>query len=203
MASILPDGTPILTLHHNKQVSSEVVEKSIGHYRSLKASFPKLTFETACDLIQENKGFEGVSFSSLKRWVHKDDLKLAGVYVQPKKRGRIVNDVFEREVIHQLFVTELLQEQDGKPREVIIVANAAFTYEMFKVAAKRVQSFPEFADDENVQGLTFSECWVNSLRKRAELRRRATTTHQKPKPSVEEVRAKMKVIQDKSYHHNK
>ena len=193
--AMLREGLPIIALSSIQQASTEIVEKSVLQYRVLKTSFPKLTFETAHCLIKENHGFESVTLSSLKRWVHKDDQAISEGVVEPKKRGRIVNDVFEREVIHQLFVTELLLTKDGKPRELIIVANTAFTYEMFQIAGKRVQSFPEFIDDPDVQRLTFSHGWVYNLQKRAELRRRATTTHQKPKPTVEVVRAAMKGIQ--------
>ncbi len=117
------------------------------------------------------------------------------------KRGPKVNLEFESRVIHQLFITLLTERQDGKVVDVEIVANIAFNYEMFKRAANDVMKEPKFANDPDLKILTFSNRWVQRLKRRYELRRRKCTTKLKPKPSTEQVQLHMKQLQHKIVHH--
>lgn len=80
--------------------------------------------------------------------------------------------------------------------EAKILFNVAYSYEVIKETAKEVQSKESWQANELVQNLHFSSHWVRSLLNRAALRRRKITREDKVIPSVEQIRAILKVGQD-------
>eukprot|EP00966_Prymnesium_polylepis_P094973 2199147-Prymnesium_polylepis.1 len=107
------------------------------------------------------------------------------------KRGRPVNDDFEKQVIGQLVYTEIEKVDDVET--AVVKANVAHSHAVIKRAAEIVK--PWFKDDERVQKLTFTAPWVKGFLKRAALRRRRVTASEKVLPPVADVRKRMAEIQ--------
>ena len=80
--------------------------------------------------------------------------------------------------------------------EAKIMFNVAYSYDVIKETAKEVQLKESWQANEQVRKLQFSSRWVRSLLNRAALRRRKITREDKVIPSVEQIRAMLKVGQD-------
>jgi hypothetical protein len=80
--------------------------------------------------------------------------------------------------------------------EAKILFNVAYSYDVIKETAKEVQLKQSWQANEQIQKLHFSSHWVRSLLNRAALRRRKITREDKVIPSVEQIRAMLKVGQD-------
>ncbi|KAJ1398127.1 hypothetical protein B484DRAFT_458577 [Ochromonadaceae sp. CCMP2298] len=104
--------------------------------------------------------------------------------------GRPVSLAFELEVIDEVILTEM-----NSKKELVVIANVAFSYESFQLAAYRVRSRSEvYQQDKRVNTLKFSMKWVWDLLARWKLRRRRCTTKGKNKPSVEEVSMQSRLL---------
>ena len=88
------------------------------------------------------------------------------------------------------YVTSLI------PMEAKILFNVAYSYDVIKETAKEVQLKQYWQANEQIQKLQFSSHWVRCLPNRAALRRRKITKEDKVSPSVEQIRAILKVGQD-------
>jgi hypothetical protein len=147
-------------------------------------------------VIKTYQGYEKVNQPMLTRWAVQAQMKIDGVPFEPKKRGSPVNEAFEAAVINKLIILKLTErDEEGKVKDIEVIANAAFSYELFKVAAEEVRKRPEFVNDELLKELKFSNGWVYRLKERYLLKRRRTSTKLKKKPSPAEVVAHMKALQ--------
>lgn len=80
--------------------------------------------------------------------------------------------------------------------EAKIEFNVAYSYDIIIETAKDVQSKESWQLHEQVNKLKFSSRWVRGLLDRAELRRRKITREDKLIPSIQEIRAILKIGQD-------
>jgi hypothetical protein len=69
-----------------------------------------------------------------------------------KKRGRSRREMFEIDVLDQLIYTQCENVQDINC--VAVLANVAYSYDVIRNAAWKVQKMPEYLDDEKVQVAT-------------------------------------------------
>ena len=85
-----------------------------------------------------------------------------------------------------------------KDGDMEVIANAALSYESFKIAASKVRNeSDEYKSDPLVKDIQFFNSWVHGLKQRFLQKKRRMTTTLKKKPSQEEVRIGMKKIQQK------
>lgn len=129
-----------------------------------------------------------LNFSSMSKWINNVTKNSNGL--NEEKRGRKINKEFEAEIISRLIIGKLTQ---SKSMEVI--ANCAFNYDCFKLAAKKAREMSKFKDEKALKDLTFRNKWIFNLKRRYELARRRCTTTAKDKPTVEDVRKIMENIQ--------
>ena len=80
--------------------------------------------------------------------------------------------------------------------EAKIEINVAYSYDVIIETAKDVQAQASWQLHGQVSKLKFSSHWVRGLLDRAKLRRRRITREDKMIPSLEEIRAILKVGQD-------
>ena len=137
----------------------------------------------AAKTLSNTAGYEKVQGRQLKQW------RTASV---PKKRGPKVNHSFRRDVLDQLIYTQVAAIND--PSAVAVVANVAYSYEVVKIAAQKVQQMPEYKDDVKVQALKFSPPWIQDFLEEHTLHRRRVSTTEKELPPVPDVQATMKGI---------
>ena len=83
--------------------------------------------------------------------------------------------------------------------EAKIIFNVAYSYDVIIETAKEVQSKASWQLNEQVKKLHFSSRWVRGLLDRAALRRRKITREDKVIPSVSQIRAILKIGQDKCF----
>jgi hypothetical protein len=138
------------------------------------------SFESKAKVLRRVPGYEKVTGQMLAGWA---------TPTVGKKRGRSRRDCFERDVLDQMIYTTLEEVDD--PDRVAVLANVAHSYEVIKFAAQKVQKMPEYLQDEKVQALQFSRCWIHDFLAHASLRKRKVTTADKPLPSVEDVQTCM------------
>jgi hypothetical protein len=132
-------------------------------------------------------GWEKVNVRQVKKWMTRPVDEEGG------KRGRKVNELFEKAVMDELIFSEVDTAVEAKkPLEVI--ANVMYSYNMIKQAAKKLQA-SAFLMDKAVQKLEFSSKWVVGFLHRNGLNRRRVTRKIKDLPSVETVRNTMSEIQ--------
>ena len=74
--------------------------------------------------------------------------------------------------------------------------NVAYSYDIIRNTAHKVAEQFNWIDNERVQGLRFSNNWVNRFLKRAGMRRRKITREDKDIPKVDKVKRIMKIGQD-------
>eukprot|EP01040_Poterioochromonas_malhamensis_P017013 gene17013-19462_t len=130
--------------------------------------------------IRKLKGYEKVTQKMINHWQ---------IIKVNKKRGPKVYREFETKVLDELIVFQVLSES------VEILANGCFTYESIRSAAIRVQSQPDFQNNQKVQALKFSDGWIQKFLQRQNMRRRACTTFDKVKPKPSEVQDWLQTLQ--------
>ncbi len=144
-------------------------------------------------MLKGKRGYETVSERVLRRWVKEHK---AGTATK-KKTGRAVNTTFEAAVLSNLVYTVLEKAPDtlDAAKHAHIVANVAHSYLVIKQAAQMARQLPQFAENETVQNLKFSNKWVVAFLQRCALRRRRVTATEKELPPVPVVRERMAEIQ--------
>ena len=133
--------------------------------------------------LHQTAGYESVQGRQLTSWAK------AG---PQRKRGPKRNEDFRSAVLDQLIYTQV--QDVNSADSVAVLANVAYTYEIIKLAAERVQQFPEYADDAKVQKLKFTHPWIKEFLDSHSLHRRKVSTTEKELLPVPEVQAIMKGI---------
>jgi transposase-like protein len=114
-------------------------------------------------VVRTMKGYEKVTRKMIREWF----MKIQNGTVASKKRGVKVNEMFELAVINRLMERELTEDVTNRDTEIM---NAAFTYDMFRNAAEDVRKLSPFSEDPSLQKLVFSNGWVQSLKRRYQIR---------------------------------
>jgi hypothetical protein len=142
----------------------------------------------AATVASAQPGFEKVNPSMAHKWKKKK---------QRRKSGPKVDDEFEQEVKDQLIFTSAEKIKDKA--QSMVVANVAYSYDIIKQAARKVQRQEKFQNKEDgkAKGLKFTNPWIVGWLKRMVLRRRRVTTEDKQLPPVPVVRRRMKKIQNR------
>ena len=174
--SLAPSAEPIVPVTAKRVVYTPLQKtNAISAVSSVTGSF-----ESKAKVLRRVPGYEKVTGQMLAGWA---------TPTVGKKRGRSRRDCFERDVLDQMIYTTLEAVDD--PDRVAVLANVAHSYEVIKFAAQKVQKMPEYLQDEKVQTLQFSRCWIHDFLAHASLRKRKVTTADKPLPSVEDVQTCM------------
>jgi hypothetical protein len=120
------------------------------------------------------------------------------------KRGRKVEEEFEAEVLSKIIFVgvDRAAGPDGSCGDLQVLANVAFSYDCVKGAAQQVQKADRWIHNQSVQNLTFSRGWITKFMGRFTLRRRVITNKDKPRPSQQEVQARMSEIQSDMDEHD-
>ncbi|KAJ1435896.1 hypothetical protein B484DRAFT_445883 [Ochromonadaceae sp. CCMP2298] len=176
-----------------EEIISEVCTKAQSILTSALVVRKKINLRRLCEYLNTTmpvllKRKLEVDASSLCRWMAGKTKRASGENM--KKRGRTVNEDFEREVVSRLMIGKL--REDGNME---IIANAAFSYDCFRIAAARARDMAKFVGDAALRKLEFTNKWVCGFKKSFKLRRRRCTTSLKKKPNAEAVRAVMLDIQ--------
>jgi hypothetical protein len=165
--------------------SAELVEKVVKHMIRMKSAAKAQgsnlkDFQLVNNLNNTMEELQGkrVSASSVSRWINKRTKKASGL--SNMKPGVKVDEEFELDVISQLMNTQITS--DGNME----IADCAFNYDSFKIAAQQIKQQQKYMNDARIQKLQLSDKWVFGLKKRYELRKRRCTTTVKANPAVEE-----------------
>jgi hypothetical protein len=136
--------------------------------------------------LKRKPGYEQVSRGQITRWQRQGPAR---------KRGRKgVSDDFIQAVLAELIYARI--ERVHERKELIVIANIAYTNSIIREAALRIQRSAAFSMDAKVKVLSFSDPWIVQFKKKAQLvRRRATTTEKKLPPTVE-IRKHMAAVQE-------
>ena len=78
-----------------------------------------------------------------------------------------------------------------------VEANVAYSHIIIVAAAKKVQAWPSFANDEKVKKCKFSPSWVYRWLRETDLRRRRVTTSAKTLPPPDQVQSQLREIQER------
>jgi hypothetical protein len=163
---------------------STLVTRRSTYDKKTKASILNLIGEatgaSAVKRLKYTPGFEKVTPTMVRKW------RTPGPC---KRRGKKVNLEFEAQIIGQMIYTEF--ENVNGVELALVKANVAHSYAVIQRAGEMVEALPQFKEDDKVQKLKFSRCWVRGFLRRAALRRRRVTATEKILPPVAEVRAKM------------
>ena len=112
-----------------------------------------------------------------------------------RKRGRKVDDAFERQILDELIFTTL--EKVDSEEKAVAVANVCYSYAIILMAAQKVQQKPEWKENPKVNKLKFRRTWIRGWLRRCALRKRRITTQAKNLPPPEKVQERMGEIQKK------
>ena len=93
--------------------------------------------------LRKTGGYEKVTPQMLASWATPKACK---------KRGRSRREMFETDVLDQLIYTQCENVQGINC--VAVLANVAYSYDVIRSAAWKVQKMPEYLDDEKVQVAT-------------------------------------------------
>jgi len=110
-----------------------------------------------------------------------------------QKRGPKVNSAFEEAALGELVFTSLMKVDSEE--KAVVIANVIYHQDVILLAARKVMSSPPFRDDEKLQKLKLSRCWVAGWLRRNALRKRRVTAQVKQLPPPEVVQARMAEIQ--------
>lgn len=97
------------------------------------------------------------------------------------RRGRPFNEEFRRDVLSQLMVT-------GDDEKGVKALNVLFSRAVLQTAARRVQGWPKYEDDERVRALKLGPSWQTSFLAWANLHRRRVTTASSKEPAFEDIK---------------
>lgn len=141
---------------------------------------------TVRDVQKEASGFKDLTRQTVARWVQAP--------LEPKKKGRKVEEDFEKDVLGNLMFFAL-RDVDADTQKLIVVANAAYSYDSIRNAALLAQRSANWQTHSVVSTLKFSQGWVHAFLQRNKLHRRRVTTADKNVPPAAEVVARMQSIQ--------
>jgi hypothetical protein len=181
--------------HEAKVLVVKAVEECGGILSGLRELKNIRMMENSADV------FATISRDMVRKWrnalSNNEDLPFA-------KRGRKVEEEFEAEVLSKIIFVgvDRAAGPDGACGNLQVLANVAFSYDCVKGAAQQVQKSDRWIHKQCVQNLTFSRGWIAKFMARFTLRRRVITNKDKPRPSQEEVQARMSQIQSDMDEHD-
>lgn len=157
----------------------------VSAMEKLKEELPSRTPKVALQQrIREAVGVSNLQLQSVEKW---------GTAGPNRKRGRKVDDDFEREILDQLVFTTL--ERVHNKEQASVVANVCYSHAVIVTAAKKVQSLPKWQEQEVIQKLKFRRTWIQGWLRRCALRKRRISTQIKKLPPPDEVQRQMAEIQ--------
>lgn len=169
------------------------VEQKQGALKVLEACNGKI--KTALRHLKPKAGYAKVDRKRLRNW--RDQAAAEAEGKPSAKRGRPINEDFEKAVLGNLIFEEL-NEIDSNSG-ALVLANAVYSYANVITAARMAQKAEgsSWEKDSGVQSLAFSNCWVQGFLARHVLHRRRVTAKNKDaiRPSVQDVQAVMSEIQ--------
>ena len=152
---------------------------------SLKKENPNASKVELQEKLRKATGSDKVQLQSVEKW---------GVSSKPeRKRGRKVNEAFEKAVLDQLVFTTL-EKVDGR-EQALVIANVCYSHAVIAMAVNMVKAQPEFANDLKVQACKASRPWIKGWTRRNAMRKRRISAQVKKLPEPAEVQAAMEAIQ--------
>ena len=171
---------PLAQLASSKRRRFSVAQKA-----AILESAESTSSSEAAKAVRKRRGFETVSKQMVERWA---------VPKVSMKRGRPANEDFRLAVLDRLIFTSV--EKADSAQALVVQANVVYSYAVVQQAARSEQASPRWASDPVISKLQFSPPWVVTFLKNSDLHRRRVTNIEKQLPPVEEVDARMKVIQN-------
>jgi hypothetical protein len=155
--------------------SPEIVEKTISWtQRAIQNKSDAVTEQNirqticqALDFYEQGKPRP----DQVKEWVQNKD-------VEKKRPGPKVNLEFEQDVWGELMICKANAIVDGKETYKIVM-DCVYNFTIIRLAAQLVQQMDKWKNDEQIQSLMFSDCWIKKFLDRNDLSRRRITSIRK------------------------
>ena len=141
--------------------------------------------------LSNTPGYELVDRRIIQRW--RQQLEGGKAKKKPGRKG--TSDAFNVAVLGELVYASVESKDDAQLLR--IEANVAYSHAVIKIAAQRVQAWPQFRGDKKVEGCKFGANWIKRWLREVDLHRRRITTTAKTLPLPAEVQAQMLQIQER------